>query len=324
MKKGLQKMIIPITASAVLLGACGNDTPSSKDQTLISSKAGDVKVEDVMKEIGKDQIASNSFKVLLSKILKDKYGDKVNDDDIEKQIDSEVKKYGGKDQFESLLKQQGMTMDKYKEQRKMMEYQKALLNEKVDISDKEIKDNTKKASHILIKVKQDKNDKEGLSDKEAKKKIDEIKKQLDKNPKDFDKLAKEESMDSSKDKNGSLGYVVKGQMVKPFEKALFKLKDGEISDVVKTDYGYHIIRADQPTDFNKEKSKLKEKITQNKLQEKPEILTDAYKKLLDEYIVDYKDSDIKKAIEDNILNPESLKEQAAQGDMQGGQQNMGM
>lgn len=324
MKKGLQKMIIPITASAVLLGACGNDTPSSKDQTLISSKAGDVKVEDVMKEIGKDQIASNSFKVLLSKILKDKYGDKVNDDDIEKQIDSEVKKYGGKDQFESLLKQQGMTMDKYKEQRKMMEYQKALLNEKVDISDKEIKDNTKKASHILIKVKQDKNDKEGLSDKEAKKKIDEIKKQLDKNPKDFDKLAKEESMDSSKDKNGSLGYVVKGQMVKPFEKALFKLKDGEISDVVKTDYGYHIISADQPTDFNKEKSKLKEKITQNKLQEKPEILTDAYKKLLDEYKVDYKDSDIKKAIEDNILNPEALKEQAAQGDMQGGQQNMGM
>ncbi|AJC95858.1 peptidylprolyl isomerase [Staphylococcus hyicus] len=322
MKKGLQKMIIPLTASAVILGACGNDTPTSKDQTLISSKAGDVKVEDVMKEIGKDQIASNSFKVLLSKILKDKYGEKVNNDDIEKQIDSEIKKYGGKDQFESLLKQQGLTMEKYKEQRKMMEYQKALLNEKVDISDKEIKDNTKKASHILIKVKQDKNDKEGLSDEDAKKKIEDIKKQLDKNPKDFDKIAKDESMDSSKDKNGSLGYVVKGQMVKPFEKALFKLKDDEISDVVKTDYGYHIIRADKPTDFDKEKSKLKEKFIQNKLQEKPEILTDAYKKLLDEYKVDYKDSDIKKAIEDNILNPKALKEQASQGGQ--GQQNMGM
>lgn len=322
MKKGLQKMIIPLTASAVILGACGNDTPTSKDQTLISSKAGDVKVEDVMKEIGKDQIASNSFKVLLSKILKDKYGEKVNNDDIEKQIDSEIKKYGGKDQFESLLKQQGLTMEKYKEQRKMMEYQKALLNEKVDISDKEIKDNTKKASHILIKVKQDKNDKEGLSDEDAKKKIEDIKKQLDKNPKDFDKIAKDESMDLSKDKNGSLGYVVKGQMVKPFEKALFKLKDDEISDVVKTDYGYHIIRADKPTDFDKEKSKLKEKFIQNKLQEKPEILTDAYKKLLDEYKVDYKDSDIKKAIEDNILNPKALKEQASQGGQ--GQQNMGM
>ncbi|UEX90861.1 foldase protein PrsA [Staphylococcus ratti] len=324
MKKGLQKMIIPITASAVLLGACGNDTPSSKDQTLISSKAGDVKVEDVMKEIGKDQIASNSFKVLLSKILKDKYEDKVNDDDIDKQVDREVKKYGGKDQFESLLKQQGMTMDKYKEQRKMVEYQKAMLNEKVDISDKEIKENTKKASHILIKVKQDKQDKEGLSDKEAKKKIDDIKKQLDKNPKDFDSIAKKESMDSTKDKNGSLGYVIKGQMVKPFEEALFKLKDGEISDVVKTDYGYHIIRADKATDFDKEKSKLKEKFIQNKLQDKPEILTDAYKKLLDEYKVDYKDSDIEKAIDDKILNPKALKEQASKSAMQGGQQNMGM
>ncbi|MDM8327765.1 peptidylprolyl isomerase, partial [Staphylococcus felis] len=55
------------------------------------------------------------------------------------------------------------------------------------------------------------------------------------------------------------------------------------------------------------------------LQEKPEILTNAYKDLLDEYNVDYKNSDIKKAIEDNILNPEALKKQASQG-----QSNLGM
>ncbi|HCT0543581.1 TPA: peptidylprolyl isomerase, partial [Staphylococcus pseudintermedius] len=134
----------------------------------------------------------------------------------------------------------------------------------------------------------------------------------DKNPKDFDKIAKEESMDSTKDKNGSLGYVIKGQMVKPFEEALFKLKEGQISDVVKTEYGYHIIRADKEDDFDKEKSKLKEKIIQNKLQEDPKILTDAYKDLLDEYNVDYKDRDVKKAIEDNILNPDALKKQSSQ------------
>ncbi|PNZ35437.1 peptidylprolyl isomerase, partial [Staphylococcus lutrae] len=221
-----------------------------------------------------------------------------------------------------LLKQQGITLDSYKEQRKMIAYQKELLNDKVKISDKEIKDETKKASHILIKVKQDKDDKEGLSDKDAKKKIDEIKEKLDKNPKDFDKLAKEESMDSTKDKNGSLGYVVKGQMVKPFEDALFKLKDGEISNVVKTEYGYHIIRADEPTDFDKEKSKLKEKLIQNKLQKDPKLLTDAYKDLLKEYNVDYKDRDIKKAIEDNILNPEALKKQASQQGAEGGQLGM--
>ncbi|EGQ1309536.1 peptidylprolyl isomerase [Staphylococcus pseudintermedius] len=312
MKKGIQRLFIPITASAVLLGACGNDAPTSKDQTLISSKAGDVKVEDVLKEIGNEQIASQSFKVLLNKILEKKYGDKVDQKQIDKETDEEIEKYGGKKQFESLLKQQGMTIDDYKEQRKLVSYQKELLNEKVKISDKEIKESTKKASHILIKVKQDKDDKEGLSDKDAKKKIDEIKEKLDKNPKDFDKIAKEESMDSTKDKNGSLGYVIKGQMVKPFEEALFKLKEGQISDVVKTEYGYHIIRADKEDDFDKEKSKLKEKIIQNKLQEDPKILTDAYKDLLDEYNVDYKDRDVKKAIEDNILNPDALKKQSSQ------------
>ncbi|WP_281183642.1 peptidylprolyl isomerase PrsA [Staphylococcus schleiferi] len=312
MKKGIQKLVIPVTASALLLGACGNDAPTSKGETLISSKAGDVKVQDVLKEIGNEQIASDSFKVLLNKILEEKYGKKVDDKQIDKETDEEIEKYGGKDQFKNLLKQQGMSLDEYKKQRKMIAYQKELLNDKVKISDKEIKDNTKKASHILIKVKQDKDDKEGLSDKDAKKKIEEIKKEIDKNPKSFDDLAKKESMDSSKDKNGSLGYVVKGQTVKPFEKALFKLKDGEISDIVKTDYGYHIIRADKPTDFNKEKSKLKEKLIQNKLQKDPEILTNAYKDLLKEYDVDYKDRDIKKAIEDNILNPEALKEQSSQ------------
>ncbi|MDU9293079.1 peptidylprolyl isomerase PrsA [Staphylococcus coagulans] len=325
MKKGIQKLIIPVTASALLLGACGNDAPTSKGETLISSKAGDVKVQDVLKEIGNEQIASDSFKVLLNKILEEKYGKKVDDKQIDKETDEEIEKYGGKDQFKNLLKQQGMSLDEYKKQRKMIAYQKELLNDKVKISDKEIKDNTKKASHILIKVKQDKDDKEGLSDKNAKKKIEEIKKEIDKNPKSFDDLAKKESMDSSKDKNGSLGYVVKGQTVKPFEKALFKLKDGEISDIVKTDYGYHIIRADKPTDFNKEKSKLKEKLIQNKLQKDPEILTNAYKDLLKEYDVDYKDRDIKKAIEDNILNPEALKEQSSQQQgMQGQGQQLGM
>ncbi|PWZ93371.1 peptidylprolyl isomerase, partial [Staphylococcus pseudintermedius] len=87
-------------------------------------------------------------------------------------------------------------------------------------------------------------------------------------------------------------------------------KEGQISDVVKTEYGYHIIRADKEDDFDKEKSKLKEKIIQNKLQEDPKILTDAYKDLLDEYNVDYKDRDVKKAIEDNILNPDALKKQS--------------
>jgi foldase protein PrsA len=59
----------------------------------------------------------------------------------------------------------------------------------------------------------------------------------------FGKLAKEVSIDSgSAKKDGSLGYFTKGMMVKPFEEAAFKLQNGEISEPIKTEFGYHIIK----------------------------------------------------------------------------------
>ncbi|CUT98138.1 Foldase protein PrsA (fragment) [Staphylococcus capitis] len=155
--------------------------------------------------------------------------------------------------------------------------------------------------------------KEGLSDKKAKEKAEKIQKEVEKNPSKFGEIAKKESMDSSSaKKDGSLGYVIKGQMVDSFEKALFKLKEGQVSKVVKTDYGYHIIKADKENDFNKEKSNLKEKIIEQKVQKKPKLLTDAYKDLLDDYKVDYKDRDIKKAVENSILDPDKIKQQQQQ------------
>lgn len=307
--KIMNKLIVPVTAGVLLLGGCSSDSTDSKDNTLISSKAGNVTVKDVMDKIGKDQIASTSFSIELNKILADKYKDKVDTKRIDDDIKKEEKQYGGKDQFESMLKQQGMTLDDYKEQKRLSAYQKQLLNDKVKVSDKEIKDDTKKASHILIKVKSD-SDKEGLSDKKAKAKAEKIQKEVEKNPNKFDDIAKKESMDSaSAKKGGSLGYVIKGQMVDKFDKALFKLKEGQISDIVKTEYGYHIIKADKEDDFNKQKSQLKTKIIEQKVQKNPKLLTKAYKDLLKEYNVDYKDSDIKKSVEDTILNPEKLKEQ---------------
>lgn len=311
--KIMNKLIVPVTAGVLLLGGCSSDSTDSKDNTLISSKAGNVTVKDVMDKIGKDQIASTSFSIELNKILADKYKDKVDTKRIDDDIKKEEKQYGGKDQFESMLKQQGMTLDDYKEQKRLSAYQKQLLNDKIKVSDKEIKDDTKKASHILIKVKSD-SDKEGLSDKKAKAKAEKIQKEVEKNPNKFDDIAKKESMDSaSAKKGGSLGYVIKGQMVDKFDKALFKLKEGQISDIVKTEYGYHIIKADKEDDFNKQKSQLKTKIIEQKVQKNPKLLTNAYKDLLKEYNVDYKDSDIKKSVEDTILNPEKLKKQQSSG-----------
>jgi parvulin-like peptidyl-prolyl isomerase len=61
---------------------------------------------------------------------------------------------------------------------------------------------------------------------------------------DFAELASQYSDDDSAETGGSLGAVTRGRMVAPFEEAGFKLKNGEISEVVETEYGFHIIKAD--------------------------------------------------------------------------------
>jgi peptidyl-prolyl cis-trans isomerase C len=61
----------------------------------------------------------------------------------------------------------------------------------------------------------------------------------------FDRLAKARSADpNTKDRGGRLGWIARGVMVKDFEVALFALQPGEVSSVVKTGYGYHVIRVD--------------------------------------------------------------------------------
>ncbi len=64
-----------------------------------------------------------------------------------------------------------------------------------------------------------------------------------KNGEKFGRLARELSIDSgSAKRDGSLGYFGKGMMVKPFEEAAFKLEIGNISEPVKSEFGYHIIK----------------------------------------------------------------------------------
>lgn len=95
------------------------------------------------------------------------------------------------------------------------------------------------ASHILIRVAPKATDEEKQS---AKKKADDLLAKL-KGGADFAEVAKKESADSSAKEGGDLGEFSRGQMVKPFEDAAFGLKPGDLSEVVESQFGYHIIKS---------------------------------------------------------------------------------
>lgn len=98
----------------------------------------------------------------------------------------------------------------------------------------------RRASHILVMANAD----APATDKaKAKSKAEEILKEVQKSPAKFADLAKQNSQDpGSAEKGGDLGFFGRGMMVKPFEETVFKQKEGEISGLVQSEFGYHIIK----------------------------------------------------------------------------------
>jgi peptidyl-prolyl cis-trans isomerase SurA len=108
------------------------------------------------------------------------------------------------------------------------------------------------ARHILIKLS------EVMSDNEAKQKIDVIKERLDNNEK-FEALARQYSEDSTASNGGDLGWVNPGDTVPQFEKAMDDLKDNQISQPVRSQFGWHIIQVIErrSQDMSKESARMK-------------------------------------------------------------------
>ena len=210
-----------------------------------------------------------------------KRGVKIVDKEVDDQVDIVKKRFPNENEFKAALLKMNISEAELKSQiRESMAIQlfidKFLVHE-VKVAEAEVKDFYKdnpdmfkqpeqiKASHILIKVGIEAD--EPTKDK-ANKKIIEIQKKLNAGE-NFSALAKEFSEGPSNIKGGDLGYFNRGQMVKPFEEAAFKLKPGEVSDIVETRFGYHLIKVvDKKPESVVSFENVKDKIAQYMEQEK--------------------------------------------------------
>ncbi len=139
-----------------------------------------------------------------------------------------------------------------------------------------------RARHILIEVPQGATPEQ---EKEALKKAQRLRERILKGE-DFAKLAQEYSADpGTKEKGGELGFFTQGQMVKEFEEAAFRLKPGEISEPVRTPFGYHLIQVEEIKEAKQRSfAEVKDRVREDLIQAKEEAaLNKALKELAQKY-----------------------------------------
>jgi len=179
----------------------------------------------------------------------------VDDNDIEQVFQENVKRTGSEETFKNALVQAGITEELFRKQiKEQLGMSKLFLTITKDITkpnksffEKNINQFKQKeqisAQHILLSAKENMSNVEkselrlSLSDILGKAKRGE----------DFATLAKTYSDCPSKEHGGDLGSFGRGQMVPEFEKAAFDLEPNEISDIVETQFGYHIIKVNKKT-----------------------------------------------------------------------------
>ena len=272
-----KKIIALVLATSFLFSACANDKAkdkkengSNETQTSESAKKENLP-DDAVAIVGGDKITKDSYKDEMSfysamlasqqqlkpsivqmlvqdKLIADdmkKNNVKVDDKELDDKFLQYIQQFGGQEKFDKMLEDYNMSSDKFKETiKKDQIYQKHRdwFEKKHPVSDKDAKkyfDEHKetlaqvKASHILVADENTAN--------EVKKKIDD--------GADFAELAKEYSKDTANsNKDRDLGYFTKDKMVKEFADKAFSMKKGEVSEPVKTSYGYHIIKVDDKKD----------------------------------------------------------------------------
>lgn len=234
-------------------------------------------------DITKDQLyeklveagGENTLSSLITTTLVEQEAKKANvgavtDADINLEIEELQNQFGGEAALNSALDQSGMTLDDLKKQMPIQVQLRKILEPQITVTDEEIKtyyeDNKAafdteeqvRASHILVETKEE---------------ADAIVGQL-KAGEDFAKLAQEKSADTgSKGNGGDLDFFTRGDMVAEFSDAAFKLKVGETSGAVQSQYGYHIIKVTdrkeaQISTLEDKKDEVRKTLVSQKISEK--------------------------------------------------------
>lgn len=220
MKKPL--LALTLATSVFALAAC-----NSGDEVVVSTTYGDITKDQFYEDI--KNLAGNALleQVVIEQILENNY--EVTDEEVEEQFNTVKEQYG--DSFQSVLEANGLTESAFKDNVRF-----SLLQEKatkdVEVTDEEIKNYYEQgkyelnARHILV------------ADEET---ANEVVEKLN-NGGDFAKLAEEYSQDGSASNGGELGWFTVGSMVPEFNDAAYALEVNEISEPVKSQFGYHIIQ----------------------------------------------------------------------------------
>ncbi|MDD3655169.1 MAG: SurA N-terminal domain-containing protein [Atribacterota bacterium] len=209
-------------------------------------------------------LKNNITEQLVNSTLIYQYAEKQNisipDSDVNNEIEQIKSSFNSDQEFNNALSKNNLTLNQLKDNlNRQLMINKVVQNEydKIAISEEEItqyyeenksyffQSEKRKISHILV---EDKEEAELLLS------------QLSDGVIEFEKTAKDKSICPSAEQGGDLGYVVRGQMVPAFEEAAFSLEIGELSNIVETEYGYHII---QCNDIQEEKQLTLEEAKEN-------------------------------------------------------------
>lgn len=230
---------IVLAAALIIVLVVQKDENKTAVATVNGTKITKEQLYDKLVELGGESTLQSMITEELINQEAEKAKVTVTEADIDAEIEDLKAQFGGEAAFNAALSQSSMTLEDLRESMPMQVKIRKILEPQVTVTDDEIKEyyDTNKASfseeeqvrasHILVETKEE---------------ADAIVKQL-KEGADFAELAKEKSADTgSKENGGDLDFFKRGDMVTEFSDAAFSMKVGEVSDPVKSDYGYHIIK----------------------------------------------------------------------------------